>query len=103
MSARVGVTLLELMVVIAILSVLAAVSGLAMRRARPVADLDATAAIALAARDSALRTGRVVSVRVAALGSRRAAAITAYPDGRVLADAQLGIDPLSGRVPHAKR
>jgi prepilin-type N-terminal cleavage/methylation domain-containing protein len=103
MTMRTGVTLVELIVVLALLSVVAAVTGLAFRRARPVVGLDPSAALVLAARDSALRLGRVVTLRVSALGARRSATATAFPDGRVIADSSLGIDPLSGKVAHAAR
>jgi prepilin-type N-terminal cleavage/methylation domain-containing protein len=100
---RIGVTLIEMIVVLALLGVVAGVTGLAFRRARPLVGTDTGVALALAARDSALRSGRVVTLRVSALGARRSTTATAYPDGRVIADSQLGIDPLSGKVAHATR
>jgi prepilin-type N-terminal cleavage/methylation domain-containing protein len=102
-TRRAGVTLVELIVVIALLGVIAGVTGLAFQRARPVVGADAVAALASVARDSALRTGRTVTLRISALGARRSADLTAYPDGRVIADPSLGIDPLSGRVQNAAR
>jgi len=103
MMPRRGVTLIELIVVIALLAVLAGVTGVAMQRARPPRGIDVQAAAALAARDSALRRGRKVTVRIAAPGGGRSSILTAYPDGRVIADAALGIDPLSGRAADATR
>ncbi len=101
MIPRAGVTLVELIVVIAMLGVIAGVTGVAFTRARPVRSIDANAAIVAAARDSALRTGRAVTLQVSALGARRSAEFTAYPDGRVIADSSLGIDELTGRPAHA--
>lgn len=105
MKARHGVTLVELLVVITLLSVIAAVSGLALHRARPLSSTSEIAAAVMAARDSSLRTGHVVTVTMpdSALGTWRPVTATAYPDGRVLADRALGIDPFTGRVPHATR
>jgi len=101
MSARRGVTLVELIVVIVLLGVVATVGGIASRRARPITVSDAAVTQALAARESAMRTGHAVTVviRIAQLETRA----TAYPDGRLLADPRLGIDPLTGRVRLAAR
>jgi type II secretory pathway pseudopilin PulG len=96
------VSLLELMIVMALLALVAGVTGVAFTRARPVAAVAASIAVVAAARDSALRSGRVVTLRTSALGSRLSAELTAYPDGRVIADSSLGIDPLTGRPTHAQ-
>lgn len=98
MTARRGVTLVELVVVIVLLSVVAAVGGISARRARPIQVADAAVSRVLAARDSALASGRMVTVLVRIAGQQTSA--TAYPDGRLLADPRLGIDPFSGRVKH---
>ena len=99
MTLRGGVTLLELIVVIALLGVIAGVTGIALHRATPVTGVGREAALVTTARDSALRSGRVVTIelRVSALGARRSATATAFPDGRVVADPVLNIDPLTGR------
>jgi prepilin-type N-terminal cleavage/methylation domain-containing protein len=99
MSARRGVTLVELMVVLVMLSVIASVVVLAIRSTPPGRASDESIRVVIAARDSALRTGRVVSVLVSLDGSERAA--TAFPDGRVEADSALQFDALSGRPRHA--
>ncbi|HSU93723.1 MAG TPA: type II secretion system protein [Gemmatimonadaceae bacterium] len=99
MRARGGVTLVELMVVLVMLSVIASVVVLAVRSTPPKRASDESIRVVIAARDSALRTGRVVSVLVPIDGSERAA--TAFPDGRVEADSALQFDVLSGRPRHA--
>lgn len=99
MRARGGVTLIELMVVLVMLSVIASVVVLAIRSTPPGRANDRSIRAVIVARDSALRTGRVVSVLVSVDGSERAA--TAFPDGRVEADSALQFDVLSGRPRHA--
>jgi prepilin-type N-terminal cleavage/methylation domain-containing protein len=94
-----GVTLVELMVVLVMLSVIASVVVLASRSTPPRRASDDPTRVVIAARDSALRTGRVVSVLVSIDGSVHAA--TAFPDGRVEADSALQFDVLSGRPLHA--
>jgi prepilin-type N-terminal cleavage/methylation domain-containing protein len=100
-NARAGVTLIELIVVLAMLSILAGVVALALR-AEPSHDPGAaTRALALAARDSSLRSGRAVSFISVVNDVEQAA--TAYPDGRIVAEASFRIDALSGRAADATR
>src|SRR6478672_3504646 len=101
MRMRRGVTLVELIVVLVMLSVIASVVVLAIRSTPPRRASDESVRVVIAARDSALRTGRVVSVLVSLDGIERAA--TAFPDGRVEADSALDFDVLSGRPRHAPR
>ncbi|MGH7621063.1 MAG: pilus assembly FimT family protein [Gemmatimonadaceae bacterium] len=101
MKSRAGVTLMELMVVLVILSVMAGVVALAIRSEPPVRPTDAATARVLAARDSAVRTGHPVTMIVSIAGNERAA--TAYPDGRVVADSGMQLDPLSGGPSDATR
>jgi len=103
MSARSGVTLVELIVVIALLGISAAITGLALSATRPRAAAEDPAVIAGAARDSALRSGRAVTVAVVIAGApgRRQLFLTAMPDGRVIAERALGIETLTGRAAHA--
>ena len=101
MTTRAGVTLLELMIVMLLLALVAGVTGVAFTRARPVTSIASSVAVVAVARDSALRSGRVVTLRTSALGSRRSSDLTAYPDGRVVADSSLAIDQLTGRPAHA--
>jgi prepilin-type N-terminal cleavage/methylation domain-containing protein len=99
MRSRDGVTLVELMVVLVLLSMLASVVVLGIRSTPPKRASDESIRIVMAARDSALRTGRSVSVVESMNGSERTA--TAFPDGRVEADSALAFDALSGRPLHA--
>lgn len=95
-SVRRGVTLLELMVTLALLAILAGVVGLSVGRAGPARTVDARTAQIAAARDSALRSGHAVTITL--VDSGRVASVTALPDGRVLADPGLEIDPLTGEL-----
>ena len=93
-GGRKAVTLVELLVVLLLLGITAGAVGLTLHTARPVATIDATQAAIQAARDSAIRFGRSVTVAVAADGSTRP--ITAYPDGRVVADLTVHLNQLTG-------
>jgi prepilin-type N-terminal cleavage/methylation domain-containing protein len=95
-----GVTLMELLVVIVLMGLLAGVVGLTMNSTPGTAALDPSTARVMAARDSALRSGHPVTIRIAMEGSARYA--TAFPDGRVLTDAPLRIDALSGSASRAE-
>jgi prepilin-type N-terminal cleavage/methylation domain-containing protein len=91
---RTGVTLVELIVVLAILSVIAGVTMLAFRRAEPVPRAAPWMSAVAAARRTALDSARAVSLTVRIGDSVYAA--TALPDGSVIADTPLGIDRLTG-------
>jgi prepilin-type N-terminal cleavage/methylation domain-containing protein len=94
--ARSGFTLVELMVVLAILGLMAAVAGLAVRSmAAPDAASERAARIA-DARRQALRTRRPVTLQVAEGDSARR--LLALPDGSVRADSALGLEVLTGRA-----
>lgn len=101
MTRRAGVTLLELIVVLALLSIIAGVVSLSFHAAPPVRIADANNARVLAARDSALRFGHPVSIVLSDSAGQQAA--TALADGRVIADAALRFDPLSGHPYDASR
>jgi len=97
-----GVTLVELLVVILLLGLLSGVVGLTLGSAPHARALDPATVAVLQARDSALRTGHPVTIPLFVDG--RAHRTTAYPDGRVLTDAPVGIvdvDELSGSALHA--
>lgn len=91
-----GNTLIELLVVIAILGIVAGVTGLGFRTPPPpLPATDASARIA-GARREAIRSGKAITVTVLWEGETMAA--TLHPDGRVIADAVLLINPLTGRL-----
>jgi prepilin-type N-terminal cleavage/methylation domain-containing protein len=94
MMTRAGVTLIELMIVLVILSVIAGVTGLALRRAQPPRTVDARVAAIAAARRVAIDSGRAVTVIVDI--DSVPTPVTARPDGSVIAEAGLGIDRLTG-------
>jgi prepilin-type N-terminal cleavage/methylation domain-containing protein len=91
-----GVTLIELLVALTLLGLLAGIAGLTFHTLPATPVLGANAARVVAARDSALRTGYAVSVTLLVAG--RAYDATAFPDGRVLTEAPIGVDPLTGMV-----
>lgn len=92
---RAGVTLAELMVVIVVLGVMAAVTAVAFARREPVAAAIPTLASISAARAESIRSGKPETIRLDAANSPSIA--TAYPDGRVITNASVVIDPLTGR------
>lgn len=85
MKRRRGVTLVELLVVLAVLGVAAGVAGFSLLT-RPTIGAARAGSLA-AARREALATGRAVTVEDTVDGRRRAA--TAFPDGRLVADSGL--------------
>ena len=93
---RSGVTLVELIVVLAIVAVIAGVTALSFRRA----DRDPTVAPwvshVAAARRMAIDSGHAVTITVSVGDTVHA--VTALPDGSVISDSRLGIDRLSGEV-----
>src|SRR2546425_10018678 len=95
MAPRAGVTLVELMVVLAVLGVIASVVLLSWPpdRSRPTGQAPATDSIAVL-RHRALQSGSPVAgvVTIGGLTS----AIIALPDGRIVGAERLGINPLSG-------
>jgi prepilin-type N-terminal cleavage/methylation domain-containing protein len=101
MRARAGVTLIELIVVLALLSIVAGVVALAMRAAPSARAEDAALRRVLAARDSALRIGHPLTISMTLGGVEHSA--TAYPDGRVVADSTFHVDLLNGRPADATR
>ncbi len=89
-----GSTLIELIVVLAILGVLAGVTTLAFRRAAPAAEAPSWARAVAAARRTALDSARSVTITVTVDATPRA--VTALPDGSVIADQGLTLDRLTG-------
>ena len=99
-KARAGFTLVELLVVLAILGVMAGVVGLAARRLDDTDPAAARSAAIADARRRALETRRPVTVEFRDGDTVRW--MTARPDGSVRGDTALGLDPLTGR-PRAAR
>lgn len=93
---RGGVTLLELVLVLALLGLLLAISGLAAGFADPTGDPDELAHAVVRARQAALSSRRPISLEI--LTPDGPAVLTAFPDGRVLAERPFSIDPLTGRT-----
>jgi len=90
---RSGVTLVELLVVLAILAITTSLASVALRRADSSRDVDANDQV-LALRREAIATGHPITRVV-----RRDSAsfiVTVLADGRVVADSALGIDPSTG-------
>jgi prepilin-type N-terminal cleavage/methylation domain-containing protein len=96
---RPGVTLIELIVVLAIVAIMAGVTTLAFRRADLTPTVEPWVSAVAAARRTAVDSDRTVSLTVR-VGDKVYAA-TALPDGSVVADPALGVDRLTGEVAHA--
>lgn len=94
MSDKRGVTLIELVVVLALLGIMSGVVGLSLRSARPLPTPNVALLAAARARDSAVQLGRAVTVVIAR--DSQVFDATALPDGRVIAPKDLAIDPLTG-------
>jgi prepilin-type N-terminal cleavage/methylation domain-containing protein len=94
-----GVTLVELIVVLAIVAVMAGVTTLAFRRADLTPQGEPWVRTIAAARRLAIDSARTVSLTVRVADGLYTA--TALPDGSIVADPQLGIDRLTGEVAHA--
>lgn len=94
---RVGVTLLELLVALAIIAMMAGVAGTAFSRRPPPATWRDTVAARIArARAAALETGHAADFTV--VTSTGAVRGTALPDGSVLALSGVGVERLTGRL-----
>jgi prepilin-type N-terminal cleavage/methylation domain-containing protein len=107
-SSAPGVTLVELIVVLAVIGLTFGIVGVALRseRANP-RELDASVSVReqlARARREALRSGMRQIVIVRDNGNSYSA--TAWPDGRIVAESTLdvlaGIDRLSGRTANAR-
>ncbi|MBA2684458.1 MAG: prepilin-type N-terminal cleavage/methylation domain-containing protein [Gemmatimonadaceae bacterium] len=101
MIPRAGVTLLELILALAILGLMSAIVGLSAPRTLVMPASARGVAAVMRWRDSAIRSGHRVRGDVSTFP--RLLEVTAFPDGRVLADSELRIDPLSGRASNAPR
>ena len=98
---RPGSTLVELIVALALIGVMSAVTVLALR-STPVASTEDTAIQRLMdARRIAVREGRRMTIELMVGNARHSA--TAHPDGRIVTSASLGVNSLSGRLEDAER
>lgn len=97
-ASRRGVTLVELLVVLTILGLLAGIAGVAMAVGRQEPAVSGTAARIQDARRRALTERHAVTISFAVDSVPREA--TAFPDGTVVADGEIEVDPLTGRSPH---
>ncbi|HKV50229.1 MAG TPA: prepilin-type N-terminal cleavage/methylation domain-containing protein [Gemmatimonadaceae bacterium] len=95
MTPERAVTLVELLVVLVLLGIMAGLVALTVHTARPPAPTDPVVSAVNAARDSAIQSGHTVTVTLPVGGAERE--VTAGPDGHVLADSALHVDPLTGR------
>ena len=94
MKAARAVTLVELLVVLVLMGLVAGVVGLTIHTAKPLPSTDPITSAVATARDSAIRSGRSVSITFNVNDAQRE--VTASPDGRVTADSSLDVDPLTG-------
>jgi len=95
MTVQHGVTLVELLVVLALLGILSGVVGLTLRSAQPPATADPVRAAVALARDSSIRSGHAVSIVLAT--DSQPYDVTALPDGRIIGDKRLATDTLTGQ------
>lgn len=100
MTRRSGITLVELLVALAILGLMTAVVAVQFQPARPASN-DWRADSVAAMRRRAITEGRVRTAILAG-DSTGAHPVTALPDGRVLADSIMDIDPFTGRQHEAR-
>jgi prepilin-type N-terminal cleavage/methylation domain-containing protein len=99
MSARRGVTLIELIVTLVILAVISGVTVLAIRRIDPPQPNDPRTMFADTLR-SVLASGRPTVVRLLTDSGPASGAVRA--DGSIIADSVFGIDRLTGGPAHAR-
>jgi prepilin-type N-terminal cleavage/methylation domain-containing protein len=91
---RPGVTLVELIVALALLGLIAAVASIAIPSQHVHTASDDVTRTITDARQTAVASGHTATVTVTRNGAPHA--VTALPDGAIIADSVLGIDPLSG-------
>jgi prepilin-type N-terminal cleavage/methylation domain-containing protein len=95
-GAQRGVTLIELLVMLAILGIAASIGGLAMRTSNHPAAREGLAVMVTETRARALRTGSPQSVMLR--DSSGSHALTAFPDGSVTGDRILRVNRATGQV-----
>jgi prepilin-type N-terminal cleavage/methylation domain-containing protein len=98
MTARLGTTLIEMLVVLTLMALIASVATLAPRAAER-AHRQTPAELLRDSSSAAVREGRVITISTTIDG--RLAVATLLPDGRITADPAFHIEPLIGRTAHA--
>jgi Tfp pilus assembly protein FimT len=101
MSNPLGVTLVELIVVIVILAISITVVGVAARTTPALRGANSVAAAIALARDSSIRTGRSITSVVVLPDS--VGAVTALPDGRIIPDSNLRARLVNAEEHHVAR
>ena len=96
---RRGMTLLELLIVLALVGILAGVAAMAARRVAPIDHSDPLVMVEDSLR-RAVAEARAITVDVVKDGKPVSA--TANPDGSVVADSTFGIDRFAGTATHAR-
>ena len=94
-ESRAGVTLLELLLVLAVLAISVAVVSLTLRVPTPASGPDSTWVKVRDLRARAIQAGRPFTEIIS--GDSRAQAVTAFPDGRVIGYLARPLQPLAGR------
>ena len=93
-----GMTLIEVVVVLAIIGIIAGVTALAIPRVMKPTPDDPVRMLG-AARRRALRDGEAVSTRLLIHGVMHG--VVALPDGSVIVDSGVGVDRFTARWRHA--
>lgn len=96
---RRGMTLLELLIVLALVGILAGVAAMAARRVAPIDHGDPLVMVEDSLR-RAVAEARMITVDFVIDGN--AVSATVNPDGSVVADSTFGIDRFSGTPTHAR-
>ena len=94
-SGRMGVTLLELIIVLAVIAVATAVATVSFRPPQTAISADSMWAQVEELRAQAVRTGRRATATIQTDSGARA--VTAYPDSRVNSELTTLVDYLTGR------
>ena len=94
-QSRAGVTLFELLLVLAVLAISVTVVSLTLRVPTPASGPDSTWVKLRELRARAIQSGRPFTEIIP--GDARAQTVTAFPDGRVIADLARPLQPLAGR------